>query len=158
LFLDSLFDAGEPLATFLICVDWGFRWAFFDTDFKQIERQAAALGPFNCVESEIVAKSRIGAGVYQQSHEIGVTEDDGEDQRRLPAVVTFVDVRAAADGSFNGVRVTRSYCLGKWYRRTHYGGIITFYLCQGCNDEAQPRREANSGGEAEMKSALGPRR
>jgi hypothetical protein len=124
LFLNSLLNAGEPLATLLIRFYRRFRSrTFLYTSFEKIEWQAAALCPLDRVETEVVTQPRVRAGLDEQSHQVGVTEDHGEDQRRLPAVVSLVDIGSGSERSANGFDVTRSNRLSEWNSRTHSAAL-----------------------------------
>jgi len=56
--------------------------------------RASALRPVDRVQTEIVAQLRVGARIHQQLDEIGMAEDDGEDEGRLAATRSFIHVRA----------------------------------------------------------------
>ena len=72
---------------------------------------ASSLGPIDGVESEVIAQLRIGAGVKQEGDEMRVTEDGGEDQRRLPAAGSFVYVGSVGENSTDGAGIAGRYRL-----------------------------------------------
>ena len=77
-------------------------------------RQSSALRPLDCVKPEIVAQLRIGARTHQHSNEVCMTEDDGEDEGRLPAARSFIHVRAIGQYCGYSLFIAAGNGVGQW--------------------------------------------
>jgi hypothetical protein len=55
------------------------------------------LRPFDRIQAEIIALLGVGAGLNQSLNNVRVTEDYGEDERRLAAARSFIYVSAVGE-------------------------------------------------------------